>query len=41
MKRSDMLTEGSRGRQEPLALSLGKCGAAGILANLGSILFFL
>ena len=40
MKRSDMLTEGSRGRQEPLALSLGKCGAAGILANLGSILFF-
>ena len=40
MKRSDMLTEGSRGRQEALALSLGKCGAAGILANLGSILFF-
>ena len=35
MKRSDMLTEGSRGRQEPLALSLGKCGAAGILSNLG------
>lgn len=40
MKRSDMLTEGSRGRQEPLALSLGKCGAAGILSNLGSIIFF-
>ena len=41
MKRSDMLTEGIRGRQEPLSLSLRRCGSAGIAAAVVSMVFFL
>lgn len=41
MKRSDMLTESIRGRQEPLSLKLGMCGGAGFAAIFVSTVFFL
>lgn len=41
MKQSDRLTEGVRGRQEPLTLCLGRCGIAGGAAILASLVFFI
>lgn len=41
MRRSDKLSEGSRARQGRLELSLGRCGAAGVLITAVSLLFFL
>ena len=41
MKRSDMLTEGSRGRQEPWPFHWENAGRPGFWQTQGSILFFL
>ena len=41
MRQSDKLSEGSRARQGRLELSLGRCGAAGVLITAVSLLFFL
>ena len=41
MRRCDLLTEVSRGKQEQLALKLSRCGPAGVLAIAVSLLFFL